>query len=109
MAHIHIRGISPGMEEKHWEADSLLRIGRLKGLEINLPDLCICRRQAEIRLTENGWLIRDLDSRGGTFVNNRRLANEQQLRVGDILQLGRIILVVERLEDSNQQPPLEQG
>jgi ABC-type multidrug transport system ATPase subunit/pSer/pThr/pTyr-binding forkhead associated (FHA) protein len=47
----------------------------------------ISSRHAEVTLSPAGAVLRDLQSRNGTFVNGERI-NEKQLREGDLIQLG---------------------
>ncbi|MCG8419202.1 MAG: FHA domain-containing protein [Proteobacteria bacterium] len=49
-------------------------------------DICLHNRQvsgahAELRWTEQGWVIHDLDSRNGTYVNHRRLERGERLAI----------------------------
>ncbi len=48
----------------------------------------ISRRHCVIMTTENEAVVRDLNSRNGTFVNNERVAEESVLLSGDILRVG---------------------
>src|ERR671925_188004 len=57
---ITLSGISPQIEGKEWQSDTILRIGRLDSLEIYLNDSSISRRHAELLATEEGWIIHDL-------------------------------------------------
>jgi putative nucleotidyltransferase with HDIG domain len=83
-----------------WESDSLLRTGRLESLEIVLDDTSVSRRHAEIRATDQGWQLRDLASTNGTFLNGIRLGSgERQLREHDIIQCGKVTLVVDQLDN----------
>lgn len=87
-------------QDTNWEAEQILRIGRLEGLEVVLNDGSISRRHAEITLTERGWIARDLGSTNGTFVNGLRLGRTgQPLRANDLLQVGNIVLAVVALTD----------
>jgi HD-GYP domain-containing protein (c-di-GMP phosphodiesterase class II) len=96
---IRLRGISGDVKGKVWEAENLLRAGRLGTLEIVLDDGSVSRRHAEVRRTENGWWVRDLDSTNGTYVNGVRLTNgERQLHARDIVQFGKVAMMVELSE-----------
>src|ERR1043166_6537578 len=85
-----------------WESSAMLLIGRLDPLEIVLEDSSVSRYHAEVRATERGWKVRDLDSTNGTRLNGVRLGNGQwPLRAKDLLQFGEIAVVVETVYDGN--------
>src|SRR5262249_31042927 len=97
---IRLRGISGDIKGKVWEHDSLMRAGRLSSLEIVLDDNSVSRQHAELRVGPLGWMVRDLQSTNGTFVNGVRLTNEEKsLRSRDIVQFGKVAMIVE-LNDS---------
>ena len=43
---------------------------------------------AELRYGAAGWLVKDLGSRNGTFLNSRRLTAEASVQAGDVIGLG---------------------
>jgi HD-GYP domain-containing protein (c-di-GMP phosphodiesterase class II)/pSer/pThr/pTyr-binding forkhead associated (FHA) protein len=97
---IHLRGTGPHFEGKTWQSDYLLRIGRLEDLEIVLDDASVSRRHAEVAFTDQGWVVRDLGSTNGTFVNGVRVGRAgQALRQRDHLTCGNIGLTVAALEE----------
>src|SRR5262249_26203119 len=55
---------------------------------IRLTDRNVSRKHAMLRRNGAGWLIADLTSYNGTFVNGIRVAGEQLVKNGDIVQLG---------------------
>jgi len=63
------------------------RIGRAPDNDIVVPDLSVSSYHAELRQVAGGYHIADLDSRNGTFVNERRVT-AAALSDGDIVGLG---------------------
>jgi putative nucleotidyltransferase with HDIG domain len=106
---IRLRGISGDIKGHTWESDSLLRAGRLASLEIVLDDSSVSRRHAEVRHGDDGWSVRDLDSTNGTYVNGVRIGpGEQALRPRDIVQFGKVALIVEVNDATPEGPPSNQ-
>jgi HD-GYP domain-containing protein (c-di-GMP phosphodiesterase class II) len=97
---IRLKGYSDEVRGKVWEADTLLRAGRLGSLEIVLDDSSVSRRHAELRYQPPaGWVVRDLESTNGTYLNGVRLGpGEKPIRPKDIVQFGKIALMVEAVE-----------
>lgn len=48
----------------------------------------VSARHAELHFTGHAWLVSDLDSRNGTFVNGRRIDAPTTLKAGDSIRLG---------------------
>jgi pSer/pThr/pTyr-binding forkhead associated (FHA) protein len=67
-------------------------LGRDDKAAIRLTDRNVSRRHAALRQATdaNGtaWLLRDLDSYNGTYVNGARVAEEQPVKSGDVIQIG---------------------
>ncbi len=63
-------------------------IGRDKNCNICLPVENISREHAEIYLTKEGWMIADLNSHNGTYLNGDMVFNAFPLYDGDIIELG---------------------
>jgi len=73
--------------ERHMIADRLTSIGRSRSCDITLADANVSRRHAEIRYSEAGYEIVDLDSTNGMEVNGRA-TKRHVLSDGDELLLG---------------------
>ena len=71
-----------------------ITIGRAPTNHVVLQDDRASRSHAEIRPASQGWLIRDLDSRNGTLLAGERLSNDQPLAAGDVVQIGRVEILV---------------
>jgi pSer/pThr/pTyr-binding forkhead associated (FHA) protein len=65
--------------------------GRHPESDIFLDDVTVSRRHAEFHRTNGKFLIRDVGSLNGTYVNRQRV-EETQLANGDELQIGKFKL-----------------
>ena len=74
-----------------------LVIGRRRGSDIELPFASVSEQHARLSRGEKGWLVADLDSANGTFLNGRQLTPlvPQAFSVGDVLRLASVDLVFE--------------
>lgn len=93
-----IGGFRPGLRAPlhRGSAAPTLTLGRDPGSGLLLDwDLMVSNRHAEIRGAAKGHALVDLFSRNGTFVNGTRAPAGEPvpLRSGDVLQLGRTMLV----------------
>jgi DNA-binding transcriptional ArsR family regulator len=64
-------------------------------------DTTVSRLHAVLELIGSGWVLRDLGSRNGTYVNGERIFSERVLRPGDEIRVGQTRLVY-RAEGSGQ-------
>ena len=67
-------------------------IGREAGNLIQLEDNEVSRRHAEIRRVGDGFVVGDLKSSNGTFLNDERV-ERSPLSSGDRIRIGRTVLV----------------
>src|SRR5438876_542159 len=70
----------------------IIRVGREMGLEVVIDNVAVSRHQAEIRLQDKQWFVRDLGSGNGTLLNGRRLAGMVPLKRGDEISFGKFSL-----------------
>lgn len=71
----------------HLESFPVL-VGRSEDLALTLNDRWVSRRHCVLEMAEDGELVvRDLESKHGTFVNNSRI-EEATLQSGDKLSIG---------------------
>ena len=88
LVQIYPAGGSCGM----WHLDrSETHIGRGYGCEVYLEDDAASRRHAAIQQDDEGYLLVDLNSTNGTFVNNEPV-QQHRLMAGDRIRIGTHIL-----------------
>jgi pSer/pThr/pTyr-binding forkhead associated (FHA) protein len=67
--------------------DPVTTIGRDPGSSIFLDDVTVSRRHAEVVMDGDGYVVRDVGSLNGTYINRTRV-EESALANGDELQIG---------------------
>lgn len=77
-------------------------IGRDPTCTICINDAQVSRRHARLTLSGTGYLLQDLGSTNGTFVNGQRVTGEHPLSAGELVALGEnVVLVYEAAYDPN--------
>jgi pSer/pThr/pTyr-binding forkhead associated (FHA) protein len=62
--------------------------------QLPITDNTVSRRHCELLPGEDGeWILRDLGSSNGTYVNGGRVTKTRPLKLGDQIRVGRTILV----------------
>ncbi|MEY3033852.1 MAG: hypothetical protein RLZ86_474 [Actinomycetota bacterium] len=72
--------------------DPTTRLGRHPDSDISLDDISVSRRHAEIRRDTDEYVLRDVGSLNGTYVNQRRV-DSVVLQQGDEILIGRFRLL----------------
>lgn len=93
-------GLPEGWDGEHVftiQGEEPFLIGRGQQARIRLPDISVSRRQATIVRQGKNWMITDLGSKHGTFVNGVKMQPEQPeiVRPGDFIRVGTITLRVQ--------------
>jgi Nif-specific regulatory protein len=90
MSHLFVR--EPGRVAFTVELGDVCAVGRDTENDVVLSDRLVSRRHLSITRADKGWVVRDLQSTHGTYVNGARAA-EHPLRDRDQVQLGNVIIV----------------
>jgi predicted component of type VI protein secretion system len=69
-----------------------MSVGRVPDNDIQLDDFTVSRQHAVFVKQGAAWLVRDLGSLNGTYVNNERV-DESVVAHGDAVQIGRFHLI----------------
>ncbi len=73
-----------------------MRLGRGSHVDIPLEDSTASREHAEIEVTADGVMLKDLGSSNGTFVNEVKLVGPRLLHDGDAIRIGHSTLSFHR-------------
>ena len=90
-----LRQVAPTATSETWEiADGPQQIGRVDGA-IRLVDRTVSRRHARISPSPDGFMLEDLGSSGGTYINDRQITAPTPVQHGDRLGFGDVVLAAE--------------
>lgn len=70
-------------------------IGRASDCTIPIKDRYLSRKHAEIVAVGNAWMLKDLGSANGTYLNGSRVERDEILKTGDRIRLGDTEIVFE--------------
>ncbi|HEY5951709.1 MAG TPA: sigma 54-interacting transcriptional regulator [Kofleriaceae bacterium] len=79
--------------------DSEVAVGRRiegSGRVAEIDDERVSREHATVRFDRDAWLIRDRDSRNGTYVDGARISGETRRRGNAVMRVGHTVLLLIR-------------
>jgi sigma-B regulation protein RsbU (phosphoserine phosphatase) len=87
----------------------VITLGRSTRNDVCLEDILISRQHAEIREEHGVYWLADVGSANGTFLNGERLQAPARIQVGDVIRMGRSLVVIEAVAPAADAPqePLE--
>lgn len=85
-----------------------LVIGRVPTADIRVDDVTVSRRHCTIKQTGDILFVRDENSVNGSYVNGVKLTGggERRLLHRDILQVGKVALMVEEVTEPDADSPI---
>jgi hypothetical protein len=81
-----VEGPAPG--KRIFMDQPVLLIGRDDLCDVVIPERQVSRQHASISLEEDSYILRDLNSKNGTFVNGQELDSPHLLKDGDEIQIA---------------------
>ena len=69
-------------------------IGRDPGVDLTISSPAISRRHARILREADGYVLEDLGSSNGTYVNEQKLTGRHTLKSGDQIRLGQAVTMI---------------
>jgi pSer/pThr/pTyr-binding forkhead associated (FHA) protein len=68
-----------------------VRIGRADDCQIVIDDTYASQQHARVREDDGGFVVEDLGSTNGTYVNGRKISYPLELRHGDRIKIGKTV------------------
>ncbi|MGD8793742.1 MAG: FHA domain-containing protein, partial [Anaerolineae bacterium] len=84
-----------------------VQLGRSQGNDVVLADPKVSGQHAQLNLGRDGWMVGDLNSSNGTFLDGQQLAPRRPapLQPGSVIQIGEFQLQVRPLQPGETPPP----
>lgn len=77
---------------------SEITVGRVQGNDLMLPKGNVSKRHARVVFRDSRFIVTDLNSTNGTYVNRRRISQATIVREGDRIYVGDFVLQIEPSE-----------
>jgi pilus assembly protein CpaF len=90
-----------GAERREAFDKNEINVGRVQGNDLMLPKGNVSKHHARLLFRDGRFIVTDLKSTNGTYVNGRKISQATIVREGDKIYIGDFVL---RLETSVQQP-----
>ena len=84
-----------GAERREQYGQNEITIGRVKGNDLVLPKGNVSKRHARLIVRDGRYIVTDLKSTNGTYVNHRRITHATLVREGDRIYIGDFVLWLE--------------
>src|SRR5882672_7942709 len=109
-----------GAERRETYDRTEINVGRVQGNDLLLPKGNVSKRHARLMFRDGRFIVTDLKSTNGTYVNGRKIAQATIVREGDKIYVGDFVLRVEltasvpssganRLSSASVDPPPAQA
>ena len=84
-----------GAERREVFERSEISVGRVQGNDLMLPKGNVSKRHARLLFRDDRFIVTDLNSTNGTYVNRRRISQATIVREGDRIYIGDFVLRIE--------------
>src|SRR6187549_2108615 len=84
-----------GAERREVFERTEINVGRVQGNDLMLPKGNVSKRHARLLYRDGRFIVTDLKSTNGTYVNGRKIAQATIVREGDKIYIGDFVLRIE--------------
>jgi pSer/pThr/pTyr-binding forkhead associated (FHA) protein len=85
--------VDKSQPNRRFDLKGTMNVGRTPENQIALDDPTVSRQHAWIKVEGTDFLIFDVGSANGTFVNGERVQEPRRLNSGDVVRFGDVELV----------------
>lgn len=85
-----------GSKAGTYRLNKTLQVGRGQSCDIRLTDTYVSTAHARITNRNGAWMVEDLGSTNGTYLNQRRVTTPAALAPGDRIRVGKTTLELRR-------------
>jgi len=78
---------------------SVISIGRTEGNDLILPKSNVSKRHARLVFTDGRYVVTDLNSTNGTYVNRYRITEATVVYPGDRIYIGDFVVRIEACDE----------
>ncbi|MBI5531760.1 MAG: Flp pilus assembly complex ATPase component TadA [Deltaproteobacteria bacterium] len=94
-----------GTERREVYDKTEINVGRVQGNELMLPKGNVSKHHARLLYRDGRFIVTDLKSTNGTYVNGRKITQATIVREGDKIYVGDFILRLEMPQQAQLPPP----
>src|SRR5581483_6558715 len=94
-----------GAERRETFDKNEINVGRVQGNDLMLPKGNVSKHHARLLYRDGRFIVTDLKSTNGTYVNGRKIAQATIVREGDKIYIGDFVLKLDTGVGSSQIPP----
>ncbi|MGH7435825.1 MAG: FHA domain-containing protein, partial [Polyangiaceae bacterium] len=95
-----------GSERREAFDRSEINVGRVQGNDLMLPKGNVSKHHARLLFRDGRFIVTDLKSTNGTYVNGRKISQATIVREGDKIYIGDFVLRIEAGSGSTGPQPV---
>jgi pSer/pThr/pTyr-binding forkhead associated (FHA) protein len=104
MAEWHVM-LNDRILERFWiEEGDIINIGRERTARVRLDNAAVSRQHARLEMRDNIYLLTDMKSVNGTFVNGRKIKGTTPVTGADRIEIGKFRFVLGRNSEGSYPP-----
>ena len=94
-----------GPERREAYDKSEINVGRVQGNDLMLPKGNVSKHHARLLFRDGRFIVTDLKSTNGTYVNGKKIAQATVVREGDKIFIGDFVIRLEGSQEAGGPPP----